>query len=59
MPKFIIEETNREVWKTFYTIEAETMEQAKDLYLDGNAEEIDREYYDTLDTEFTIKEEQE
>jgi hypothetical protein len=59
MPKFIIRETTREIWKTDLVVEAESKEAAELLYIEGNYEEIGREYYDTLDTEFTIKEEQE
>jgi hypothetical protein len=57
MPKFIIRETNREIWKYVYSIEAETKEDAEKLYLDGNAEEAGYEYYDTVDTEYNIEEE--
>ena len=56
MPKYIIEETNREIWKTTFVVEAESKEEAEKLYRNGDAEEIDREYDDTVYTEFNIEE---
>lgn len=54
MAKFIITETSREIWKTILEVEAETMEEAELRYIEGNYEEIDREYYDTVDSEYKI-----
>ena len=56
MPKYLIEETNREIWKTTFVVEAESKEEAEKLYRNGDAEEIDREYDDTVYTEFNIEE---
>lgn len=56
MPKFIIRETTREIWRTDLLVEAKTKEEAELLYIEGNFEEIGREYYDTVDTEFKIEE---
>ena len=57
MPRFIIRETTREIWRTDLVVEAESKEAAELLYIEGNYEEIGREYYDTVDSEYRIEEE--
>jgi hypothetical protein len=56
MPKYLIEEINREIWKTTFYVEAKSKAEAEKLYLSGDAEEIDREYDDTVHTEYSIEE---
>lgn len=57
MAKFIITETSREIWKTILEVEAETMEEAELLYIEGNYEEVDREHHDTVVSEHRIEKE--
>lgn len=55
MAKFIITETTRETWKTVYEVEAETKDEAREIFLDGNALEKERRFYDQSDSEFIIQ----
>ena len=60
MPTYIIKQTSREIWEYYFSVEADSKEAAENLFTEGNItsdNEIDREYIDTVTTEWTIEEE--
>lgn len=57
MPKYLITETRREIWQHYYEIEADSADEAEELWKNGAEGPVfEPEHIDTIDSGFTIEE---